>query len=391
MIQLIDKSYCCGCSACEDICPHNAIEMHEDEKGFLYPLINKSLCINCDLCTKVCPIIHRDKADEFKAEANPLIFGCYSKDDEIVKKSSSGGLFSTFAQYILQQSGIVYGAAWSSDMKVKHIRINSTKDLYRLQGSKYVQSNTQGIYNLVKKDLLTGASVLFSGTPCQIEALRLYLRKDYSNLYTIDLVCHAVPSPLLFKDFISFAQNKYKKRIVSISLRDKSKGWSRNFHSKIYFEDGTSKFDTMTTNLWNNLFFSFCIDRDSCHECRFTNYQRPGDITLADYWFLEQSHPDKHNPTGVSLTLVNTPQGNSLFNNIQHKISAFETTKEESTQPCLLSPTKASERRDEFWQDYTKHGFKYVVNKYTHYRWDKMLRLKVSLFIKTKILHKWIH
>ncbi len=388
MIQLIDKSYCCGCASCESICPHHAIEMREDEKGFLYPHVNDALCVNCNLCDKACPIINRDNTE--KVEATPQIYGCYSKNDDDLRSSSSGGLFSVFARHIIQQNGVVYGAAWSKEMQVKHIRITTIEDLKLLRGSKYVQSNTQGIYQLVKKDLHSGTSVLFSGTPCQIEALRLYLRKDYPSLFTIDVVCHAVPSPLIFKEYITHLQNKYKKRVVAINLRDKKKGWSRDYHSKIYFDDNTSKFNTTAANLWNRLFFSFCIDRDSCHKCRFTNYQRPGDITLADFWFLEQSHPDKHNSTGVSLTMVNTSQGKSLFQQISDSITYFETSKEMSQQPSLISPTKASPLRDEFWRDYKHRGFKYVASKYCNYRWDKMLRMRISFFIKTKILHKWI-
>ncbi len=388
MIQLTNKADCCGCSACESICPKTAIKMQVDDKGFSYPFIDQLICINCGLCDKVCPIInhHTIVTDKFTQK----IFGCSSKTDNDVKNSSSGGMFSVFSRFILSQNGVVYGAAWSDEMTVRHYRISDISELNKLRGSKYVQSDTRGIYQSIKQDLDDNQLVLFSGTPCQISALRLYLRKNYTNLYTIDVVCHAVPSPLIFKDYIRNIERRYKKRVININLRDKSDGWSRDFHTKVFFDDGSYKYDTMTTNLWTRLYFSFCIDRDSCHQCKFTNYQRSGDITIADFWFMEEHHPDKHKPTGVSLAIVSTDKGMALFKEISNDIEYFETKREYSSQPCLKAPTTPSPNRDQFWDDYHSNGFRYVANKYCLYRWDKMLRLKTSLFIKTKILKRWI-
>lgn len=380
MIILKEKSHCCGCSACESICAHHAITMKSDEQGFLYPIVRSDLCVNCGLCDRVCPIIERDNTNA--EDVIPQIYGCTSLNEDDYLNSSSGGVFSVLARSILNDGGVVYGAAWNNKMQVQHICVATHQELSKLRGSKYVPSILQGIHKQVKRDLLQGKKVLFSGTPCQVESLKLFLRKEYSNLFTVDVVCHAVPSPVIFDDYVKNIERKYKKKVVSINMRDKSLGWSKGSHIRVVFSDGTSKFDTTTTNLWNRLFFSFCIDRESCHYCRFTNYKRPGNLTMADFWGIENKYPEHYNQKGVSLILVNNQQGSNLFELVKDKLEWFEADKEHSVQPCLLRPTHKNPLRDEFWRDYGQKGFIFIAQKYCLYRWDKMLRMKVSRFIR---------
>lgn len=380
MIILEDKSKCCGCFACENICAHNAITMTSDEQGFLYPVVNSDMCLDCGLCDKVCPIIEYDKIEV--KDADPKIYGCTSFNEDDCFNSSSGGVFSILARYILSNNGVVYGAVWNEKMQVQHLGITSLDELSAMRGSKYLPSILRGIHKQVKHDLQQGKKVLFSGTPCQVESLKLFLRKKYDNLFTVDLVCHAVPSPVIFDEYVKNVERVYKKNVVSINMRDKTLGWNKKFHVRVIFSDGTCKFNTTTTNLWNRLFFSFCIDRESCHHCRFANYMRPGDLTMADFWGIENKYPMHNDTKGVSLLLVNSERGLELWESVKGQMKWFETDKENSAQPCLLRPTPKSSFHNEFWEDYRRKGFLFIARKYCYYRWDKMLRIKVSFFVR---------
>lgn len=363
MIQIENKSDCCGCTACSNICLHGAIKMRSDEEGFYYPDIDASKCIDCGLCERVCPIIEYDKIKN--KDASPVkIYGLTNKNNEIYNTSSSGGVFTEIANYVIELGGVVVGVGYDNNMVVKHIIATTKNDLNLFRGSKYVQSDIQEIYVRIKDFLKQQKIVLFTGTPCQVEGLKLFLRRKYDNLITIDLVCHAVPSPKIFKNYVSFIEKRKKKKVVSIIMRDKAKGWSNEFHYRVVFEDGSFLFDTELTNLWSKIFFSQLVNRPSCHSCRFTNFLRPGDYTLADFWGIHESYPEKFQGKGVSLLLINTFKGEEIFKNIKNHFDYFEAEKDKCIQPCLLSPTKAVSNRSLFWQDYQKYDFKYLAEKY---------------------------
>ena len=204
MINIKDKSKCCGCSGCMNICPKNAIIMKEDKNGFKYPIVDKEKCINCGLCEKVCPILNNKKEQQKEIKA----YACYNKNIEERLKSSSGGIFILLAKEILKRNGIVFGAAFDENFNVKHISIDNEKDIEKLMGSKYVQSNMGKVYKEVKEFLENGKYILFSGTPCQIEGLKKFLKKDYDKLYTQDIICHGVPSPKIWQMYL-----EYQKKI----------------------------------------------------------------------------------------------------------------------------------------------------------------------------------
>lgn len=216
---------CCGCSACFQICPQKCITMEPDEEGFLYPHFHKENCTNCNLCTTICPILR--KQDLYKnSNRTPKAIGGWHKNEEIRHNSSSGGAFSLFAIHILNQGGIVYGAALDEKLQTKHIGIESIEELNKLRGSKYVQSNINGVYTEIRKNLQQGRPVLFTGTPCQAAGLNSFLSKDYDNLYIMDFICHGVPSPKVFQDYVKYLSDKYKNIVTDFKFRMKDKPWS---------------------------------------------------------------------------------------------------------------------------------------------------------------------
>ena len=219
-IDILNKHYkCCGCRACEQVCPKNAIKIIENEEGFWEPKVDYKLCVNCGICTKTCPQLNRREENNF----SQLAYAVKNKNLEERKMSSSGGVFSLLAKYVLEKKGSVYGVAFNSNLEAEHIRITSPNDLYKLRGSKYVQSNTNNSYSKVKKDLENNLLVLYSGTSCQIEGLKRYLNKEYENLFTIDLVCHGVPSQKLFKKYLNYLEEKYNSKVIDYKFRAKER------------------------------------------------------------------------------------------------------------------------------------------------------------------------
>lgn len=361
---MIDKVAfeCTGCGACGDICPVGAISFKINREGFSYPVINNELCTSCQLCERVCP------ACEHKC-GNPLsdTYASYSTSNP--NESSSGGLFAAIASYIISDNGVVYGAAFNDKLVLSHVRCYTVSDLFRLCGTKYVQSNCCGIYKQVQKDLNADKKVLFSGTPCQVSGFRKYLRKEYENLYTIDLICHGVPSPGIFADYIHYCERLRKKEIAGFYTRDNREGWDNKFRSTILFKDGREEYNSMLSNLWNRIFFSELATRPSCSNCKYASMERQGDLTLGDFWGVERECPEMYQEMGVSLIGVNTNKGKELLDTIDSiRIKAAVTSEKE--HPNLYHPTPTNSRRDTFMADYANLSFESVVEKYFGYsRW----------------------
>ena len=236
MKEVIEKNRCCGCHACFNICPKGAISMKEDKYGFKYPIIDKDKCINCDMCKKVCPVFNKQNNNNHKIES----YAAYNKDISERMSSSSGGLFILLAKEIIKRKGVVFGAAFDEKFNVIHACVEDKKGLNSFKGSKYTQSTIGDTYRKVKHFLEKGRYVLFSGTPCQVEGLKTYLMKDYEKLYTQDIICHGVPSPLLFRKYLNDKEEEYNDRITNISFRDKEVSWN-NYRIKISFKKKTYK------------------------------------------------------------------------------------------------------------------------------------------------------
>lgn len=375
MIKLSNKSDCCGCTACLSICKHNAISFKEDQEGFFYPHFDEEKCIDCGLCEKVCPIIHYKYVPKV---ADPKIYAAINKNHKQYMQSSSGGIFILLCEYILSRNGIVCGAIYDKDFNVKHSFARTLEECKGLQGSKYVQSDIREIYPKIKSLLNTGKAVLFSGTPCQVAGLKLYLRKDYENLYTVDLICHGVPSPRIFQDYLSFI--KGKKHISAINM--KSKSATKGTAIRIDFTDGKYIRQTLKTDLWNKLYFGHLIIRPSCHDCLFTHYNRTGDITIGDAWKVNKYFPDFFPNRNLSLIIINSFKGHLLFNSIKDSLYSIRISQEQSKQPQLEYSTPINPKRDFFWKDYQYKGWGYIVKKYLDYTTYTCLKEKIKLYIK---------
>lgn len=382
MIQIKDKSQCCGCMACESVCTHKAIIMQPDEEGFLYPSVNSSLCINCGLCDAVCPIIYRNKNVDLSHNPKAL-YAVRHKDKETLLDSSSGGAFFALAELVINKGGIVCGVEYSPSMEVRHAFAETLDGCRRFMGSKYVQSNLNGIFHQIKSYLKSDRYVLFTGTPCQVEALNLYLKKPYKNLITSDLVCHAVPSPLIFKEYIKFVNKRKNAKLTSIDMRYKRLcGWSHRFSYRYAFDTCKSICDPSDISNWGRLYFSRLIDRPSCHDCKFTNFHRSGDFTLADFWDDAHRRPDLYSSDGTSLFLVNSEKGMSLLSSIKEYLDLWSITPEEAWQPCLEKATMKAPLRDKFWNDYRQKGFSFVYRKYYTDSYKKRIKNNIKKILK---------
>lgn len=309
MITLASKTKCTGCGACCNICPKNAIEMQADNEGFLYPVVDETKCVDCGLCEKICPVMHpKSKDAEIIA-----VYGALHKDEKIRIKSSSGGVFTAIAEYILSKNGAVFGAAFSEDFKsVRHIAVESSERLELLRGSKYVQSDIGGAYKQAKHFLEQGRAVLFTGTPCQIGGLRAYLGKDYEKLYTQDLICHGVPSPAVWKAYAEHLERKYADKLYGVSFRNKKSGW-KTYSVSAVFSDNAKYEQIASRDEYMRGFLSDIYLRPSCYACDFKGGKGGSDITLADFWGAEKLTPDLNDDKGISLLLVHTQKGAELF------------------------------------------------------------------------------
>ena len=301
MIEVTDKSKCCGCSACAGACPVQCISMTADSEGFKYPVADPNICISCGKCEQVCPMTISRPGYEKKAYA--------ARVPQYEPSSSSGGVFSALAENILSDSGVVFGSAFDDELKLRHVKINDNAMLGKLRGSKYVQSDMTGVYQQVQDELTEGRKVLFSGTPCQVAGLKSFLGKEYPELFTVDLACHGVPSPKLWERYVT-----EKNDLVHVNFRDKSEGW-RKYNIAYIYKDRVEKirFDKDPYML---LFLQNISLRPSCYDCSFRNGGNCSDLTLADFWAIKDVMPEMNDDKGVSAVIVNTSKGESLIKEI---------------------------------------------------------------------------
>ena len=385
MIQITEKSKCCGCTACASVCAHNAIMMKPDEEGFLYPMIDKNKCTFCGLCETVCPIVHRGTTD--MGPNQKALYAARHKDRDTLLNSSSGGVFFALAEIIIKKRGVVCGVEYSSQMEVRHAFAESLEECKQFMGAKYVQSSMDGIFAQIKSYLKDRRYVLFVGTPCQVEGLNLYLKKSYETLITVDLLCHAVPSPLIFKEYVSLVNRKGKSHLQSIDMRYKqNRGWGGPFSYRYSFDNGRSICDPQNISNWGRLFFSRLIDRPSCHTCKFTNFHRSGDFTIGDFWDTQKKRPDLYSKDGTSLLLINTEKGMSYLPELYLFMNLWKITHEEAKQSCLVRPVASSPLRNVFWIDYkiwVGGTFKNIYRKY----FSDSYTTRIKQYIKRILKH----
>lgn len=386
MRHLAEHNDCCGCSACVSICKQKAITFVVDSEGFKYPSVDDNKCIDCGLCELACPVLQREKNQDTGEPIN--YYAGRLKDDKILFNSSSGGVFSAIADWVFEQNGLVVGVGYDNDCVARHQIAYQKEDYESFRGSKYVQSELEGVFPKVKELLGNKQLVFFTGTPCQVEGLKCYLRKDYSNLITADIICHGVPSPLIFKEYKDFAESLLGHKVVAINMRDKSvRGWLEPFSYRFVFDSGKSMVDPKCISSWSYAFFSEYINRPSCHHCRFCNLHRPGDFTIADFWDYADNRPDIRDNRGTSLILVNTKKGiDILGGKLSAALDLYEITKEEALQPNLQRPTPELKNRNDFWQYYYKYGFEKSYKKYLSPHITIKTVIKKGLIMLLKIL-----
>lgn len=390
MTYLCEKSKCTGCMACFNKCPISAISIVDDEEGFKHPNINKESCIKCGACQNVCPILKRVKPYNFPKE----VYACWCKDEGIRFKSSSGGVFTVLATKILEKNGRVYGAKVEADGRVVHFRGTCLNDLENMRGSKYVQSEIGTCFQQVKRDLEGQTPVLFTGTPCQVAGLRNYLGKDYEDLICCDLVCHGVPSPKIFKEYLMYMEKKYKGTPQRIWFRDKTKGWEE-FCMKIQFSTGMVYKESTYKDVYIRGFLRNLYLRNSCYDCIYTNVDRISDLTIADFWgYRRDSWKARDNDKGISMCIINSKKGRSLYNEIIEGLVSHKKNIKEAVagNTCLSKSFEKPELREAFWNDFFELGYEYVIEKYCYPEKRNLLqRLKGSRFgIEYGYMKRWI-
>lgn len=309
MIEIIEKNRCCGCAACANICPKNCIEMTADEEGFQYPKVDLARCINCEKCINTCPLI--GNYDLKKVE--PKFYIVQAKDDEIRAESTSGGAFTPLANVVLSKGGIIFGDAFRDHKSfyVEHCSASEKSELAKFRGSKYVQSDMNTCMKRCRELLNEGKYVLFSGTPCQIAGLKKFLNKDYSNLYTVDVVCRAVPSPKVFTKYVELQKKKYVNGIENIRFRDKTYGYNYSTMA-VYPRDGKACHRGIESDLYLRAFFSGVCNRPSCSVCKFRDLHL-SDLTIWDCFNVKDINPSMDDNRGTSRIKVNTQKGQNLL------------------------------------------------------------------------------
>lgn len=387
MIQIIDKSQCCGCTACASICAQGAITMQPDGMGFLYPVVNKDKCTDCGLCERVCAFSEQyDRSLNLK---EPIIYAARHKNIHEIETSRSGAAFIAISDCILKQGGVVYGAGYADHFRVVHKRASIREERDEFKGSKYVQSDLRGIFKQIKEDLRRGLLVCFSGTPCQTAGLSSFIGKHLRrNLILVDIVCHGVPAPYIWRDYLNYLEEKYKQKIVKVDFRDKSRiGWAGQIESFI-FKDGVKReFYT-----YANLFGKCIMLRPSCSRCYYTNFQRPSDFTIADYWGWEKrdANFNKDNK-GCSLLFLNTEKGNEIFDLAREDLDYLQTEQNMCLQPNLKYPSVFSVQWRDFERLYEKSGFEVVAKRYADLGWRYKVgkaKRKLKRIIKNLIERK---
>ena len=382
MLQVTDKQDCCGCHACTSVCARQCISMQEDNEGFLYPVVDEGTCTDCGLCEKVCPVINQDEPRK------PLkVYAAKNKDEEIRKQSSSGGIFTPLAESVIREGGVVFGAKFDKDWNVVHAWTDTIEGIADFRGSKYVQSTIGDTYREAREFLKQGRKVLFSGTPCQIAGLRKFLRKEYDNLLTVDVVCHGVPSPLVWRKYLEETREKLRAErdagkntvssslmempvITGISFRDKTHGWKKygfrfryaaskaagNSVSSSANDSERTLLQPFPENVFMKGFLKNLYLRPSCYACASRSGKSGSDISIADFWGVQNYYPEFDDDRGVGLVLVNSDKGRKAYE--QTNSDSIESTYEQglNQNPCLEHSVARTKHVKTFWDTFSLEG-----------------------------------
>lgn len=401
MIGITHKQDCCGCHACASVCARQCITMQEDNEGFLYPVVDASICIDCGLCEKVCPVINQD------APRKPLkVYAAKNRNEEVRRQSSSGGIFTPLAESVIRDGGVVFGAKFDKDWNVVHAWTDTIEGIADFRGSKYVQSTIGDAYREAREFLKQGRKVLFSGTPCQIAGLRKFLRKEYDNLLAVDVVCHGVPSPLVWRKYLEETREKLRAErdagkntvssslmempvITGISFRDKTHGWKKygfrlryaaskavgNSVSSSANDSERTLLQPFPENVFMKGFLSNFYLRPSCYSCTARTGKSGSDISIADFWGVQNYYPEFDDDRGVGLVLVNSDKGIKAYE--QTNSDSIESTYEQGVNqnPCLEHSVARTKHVKTFWDNFSLKGMDTVEDIICKMNPGMMIRL----------------
>lgn len=360
MIEITNKENCSGCSSCANICPKNCITMQMDEEGFLYPKVNKLDCINCNLCEHSCPILNPILEEKHEQKA----FLIQNKDEKIRKESTSGGAFTAIANYILSRGGVVFGASFDEDYVVKHIYVETERDLKKFRNSKYVQSEIGNTFVIAKHFLDSGRMVCFSGTPCQIEGLKSYLGKNYTDLITVDVVCHAVSSPLLWKKYLDMKKHSMGNNINKAMFRDKYYGYK--YSTMTICSDKKEYHGGVESDQWLRAFFTEICDRPSCYQCKFKKRYRISDFTIWDCFTVDIFNKEMDDDKGTTRMITQSQKGEKTLGSIKHGVVCYPIDLDKSIDGVkeMFYSVKKNPKREQFVVDMQKMNGEDLLNKY---------------------------
>lgn len=382
MIEITDNRNCCGCSACVLACPKQCISFNLDKEGFHYPYVNKDQCIDCGLCEKVCPYKNIPEIHQ------PIsVLASKNSNDSIRLKSSSGGIFTLLAESVIDDGGIVFGARFNENWDVVHDYTDKKEGLVAFRGSKYIQSSIGSTYQQARDSLQKGRKVLYTGTPCQIAGLKNYLCKEYENLLSVECVCHSVPSPAVWKKYLSAFLKKQGKSISdikAINFRNKESGW-KGYSCSVDFKDGTRYFKYREKDFWMQGFVNGLYCRPSCTNCPAKAYHSKADITIGDFWGITQLAPEIDDDKGTSVIIVHAKKGLQLLNNSAcqiDKVLALDIVA--SRNPAITTFAKYSNKRDLFYNELAKgKRLSKIIHNMTKPPFRMTMREYISKIVRT--------
>ncbi|MBU3159860.1 Coenzyme F420 hydrogenase/dehydrogenase, beta subunit C-terminal domain [Clostridium frigoris] len=387
MIKINQKQNCSGCSSCVNACPKHCIEMVEDNEGFLYPQVDVSKCIDCGLCERACPIINK-----VSTEHTPTAYACINKNENIRLQSSSGGVFTIIAENVINNGGVVFGAAFDDKFNLVHIYTNTILGISKFRGSKYLQSKIGDTYNQTKEFLGKGTKVLFSGTPCQISGLLSYIGRPDNNLICMDIICHGVPSPKVFRMYRTKLEKQHCATTRRITFKCKDSSW-KNYSISLLFSNNKEYKKVVMQDIFMKGFLQNLYLRPSCYDCKSKSLNRLSDITIGDFWGIENIVPELDDDKGTSLILVNSDKGKTMFNQLRDKMILKQVNCDEAIKynSSAIESVPINSKRDKFFKnlDSRSDDISELISKYTKISFFKRVYRKMGAILskeKRKLL-----
>lgn len=383
-IYNIDKNKCTGCKLCQDVCPKQAISFEFNEEGFWHPVINNRECINCGICKKKCPVLSKPLKTIHKKDIYAL--GVWNKNREIRWESTSGGFFTTLAEYLIKQGFYIVGAIYGADFAITHIISKDISDIKKMRQSKYAQSNTESIYKKTMELLIKGEQVLFCGTPCQVAAIYQIADNYKNNLISMDFVCAGVSSPVVFQKYLEWLEDKYHSKIRRVWFKNKREGWDQ-IGTEITFRNGKKYFRIGSRDPFMVSFVKDCVNiRKSCFECQYRELPHISDFTAGDFWGVEKFYPNENDNLGITALMINTERGVEIFGQIKDKFNVLHITTDEIIKynPTVIQSLKPGNNRHIFLTATIQKGLRYTVAHYSSYRGISKI-LMDYVYLKKKI------